>query len=44
MTNKWEDLTNFFDFPAEIRKYTKNKMSFSTGAVLKKSAFLTKKT
>ena len=38
--NNWEELTVFFDFPVEIRKYTKNKLSFPNDDALKKSVYL----
>ena len=38
--NKWDDLTVFFQFPLEIRKYTKSKLSFPSDDAVKKTVYL----
>ena len=38
--NKWDDLTVFFQFPLEIRKYTKSKLSFPSDDAVKKMVYL----
>ncbi len=38
--DNWEELTVFYEFPVEIRKYTKNKLSFPTDEAVMKSTFL----
>ena len=38
--NNWDDLTVFFQFPLEIRKYTKLKLSFPSDDTVKKTVYL----
>lgn len=38
--NNWDDLTVFFQFPLEIRKYTKSKLSFPSDDAVKKTVYL----
>ena len=38
--NKWDDLTVFSQFPLEIRKYTKSKLSFPSDDAVKKMVYL----
>lgn len=38
--DNWGELTAFYDFPVEIRRYTKNKLSFPTDDAVMKSVYL----
>jgi len=38
--DNWEELTVFLEYPLEIRKYTKNKLSFPTDQAVMKSVYL----